>query len=621
MKFLRSLLFSSTLLCSCLLGANNHLSLSDIEPTIKQILSVHVLYNQLDEKLFARIIDNYFQEFDPLKLYLLQPEIDGYVKASPDFYQKALIQFQNKDYKLFEDMNRVIQKSIWRARQWNRELLNNSKKDPELSFKDLDPLQPRTKNIAQLQARWSIFWNSREASEKEGIKEWITSHEDEYLYRSLDGKRMSQEQIDQFFALHILKAVASSLDAHTAVFSPEEARNVREKLEQSYVGIGIWFENQGGRWVVKQLVQGSPAEKSGSLQPGDILISVGSFVAKADPHILEKIEGEEGQSLHLVFERAGKEIEVDLQFQAVSLDRHRLKYSSRPYKGGGIIGYIGMDSFYENSKEGGPSSHSDMLEAIRKLQAEEDLRGIILDLRANSGGFLEQAVKVAGLFIQTGVVAIAKYSDGSMSYFRDMDPSRVYNGPILVMTSRLSASASEIVAQALQDYGIALVMGDHATFGKGTLQAQTLLDEGTKAHYKVTVGRYYTVSGKSTQLHGVPIDFVVPGPYDQKAIGESYEPRPLLSDKIPPAYIDPLTDVKAEDRLWFIQHYLPVLQQPSMHWKPYIARLREASRYRVESYFKKRPYDQTQHRELYEFQIEEAHRIIEDMIEVASSRS
>ena len=155
-----------------------------------------------------------------------------------------------------------------------------------------------------------------------------------------------------------------------------------------------------------------------------------------------------------------------------------------------------------------------------KLKSQGNLRGLILDLRSNSGGFLSQAVKVAGLFISDGVIVISKYSNGEEKFYRDVDGKTVYDGPLVVLTSKATASAAEIVAQALQDYGVALVVGDEHTYGKGTIQTQTVTDNRSTSYFKVTVGKYYTVSGHTPQKEGVKADIVVPGRWSKEKIGE-----------------------------------------------------------------------------------------------------
>ena len=222
----------------------------------------------------------------------------------------------------------------------------------------------------------------------------------------------------------------------------------------------------------------------------------------------------------------------------------------------------------------------DVRKAIEALEKKGRLRGLILDLRENSGGFLSQAVKVAGLFISNGVIVISKYSNGDERFYRDVDGETAYNGPLVVLTSKATASAAEIVAQALQDYGVALIVGDEHTYGKGTIQSQTLTDDKSSSYFKVTVGKYYTVSGHTPQKEGVKSDIVVPGHWNREQIGESYLDS-LDADTIPPSYNDELQDVPSDERSWYLKYYVPTLQRRIPIWRNLLPTLKKNSEYRI----------------------------------------
>jgi carboxyl-terminal processing protease len=178
-------------------------------------------------------------------------------------------------------------------------------------------------------------------------------------------------------------------------------------------------------------------------------------------------------------------------------------------------------------------------------------------------------------------VVISKYGKGEVHYLRNIVAKSFYNGPLVVLTSKMSASASEIVAQALQDYGVALVVGDQRTFGKGSIQYQTVTDEKADMFFKVTVGRYYTASGKSTQIDGVIADIVVPSQYAPYRIGEMYLEYPLPQDHVEPAFVDPLTDLDEKTRKLFQMRYLPFTQRVVSFWKKMLPSLRQNSAARM----------------------------------------
>ena len=226
------------------------------------------------------------------------------------------------------------------------------------------------------------------------------------------------------------------------------------------------------------------------------------------------------------------------------LKETRYETNYEPF-GDGVIAYLRLYSFYQDPDS---SSSSDLAKEIKKLKDSHKIKGIILDLRYNSGGMLSQAVEVTGLFITKGIIVSIKDDAGNVQHLRELDGKTAWDGPLMVLINRASASASEIVAQTLQDYGRALVVGDDHSYGKGSFQTFTLSSAkngsvNPQGEYKVTRGRYYTVSGKSPQLHGVISDVLVPGPFSEMEIGEQYAKYPLEGDQIKENFNDDLSDI------------------------------------------------------------------------------
>src|SRR5690606_13302855 len=232
---------------------------------------------------------------------------------------------------------------------------------------------------------------------------------------------------------------------------------------------------------------------------------------------------------------------------------------------GGIIGKITLYSFYESAN--GESCEKDIKNAIRKFQEIGTLRGLILDLRENSGGFLSQAVKVSAIFLSNGVVVISKYGTGELHYLRNIVGRSFFNGPLVVLTSKMSASAAEIVAQALQDYGVGVIVGDARTFGKGSIQYQTVTDEKAELFFKIPLGKSYTACCRQTQSERVKADIVVTTYYAPCNIGERYLEYPLVADTVESAFVDPLNDLDASAKRLFQRKYLPYLQRVVSFWK------------------------------------------------------
>jgi carboxyl-terminal processing protease len=234
------------------------------------------------------------------------------------------------------------------------------------------------------------------------------------------------------------------------------------------------------------------------------------------------------------------------------------------------------------------SSATDLLEAINSLKQEYNLKGIILDLRTNAGGLLPQAVSVAGLFMSKGVVVSVKDNKGNVQKLRNIESNVAWDGPLIILTSRASASASEIVAQTLQEYGRAIVVGDAETYGKGTFQTFTLETShhgkvNPKGEYKVTRGRYYTVSGKSPQLVGVTADVLVPGIYSEAEFGEKYVKFPLETDAIEPSFNDDLNDIPEIHRRQVARLYKFNLQPVLTTYQPLLPKLKANAAIRIQA--------------------------------------
>ncbi len=260
------------------------------------------------------------------------------------------------------------------------------------------------------------------------------------------------------------------------------------------------------------------------------------------------------------------------------------RYESRvePY-GDGVIVYLRLYSFYQDPES---SSTADLTNELNKLKAKYDVKGVILDLRSNSGGMLTQAVGVAGMFITKGTVVSIKDETGKIQHLRQIDGKALWSGPLIVLTNRGSASASEIVSGTLQDYGRAIIVGDDHTYGKGSFQIFTLNSNSNgqvnpKGEYKVTGGRYYTVSGRTPQLDGVLADITVPGIYSETDIGEKFTKNALQPDSIHPNFDDLLDDIPIFQREEAKLLYKFDLQKKLDTYTPYLPLLKRNSETRI----------------------------------------
>ncbi len=411
---------------------------------------------------------------------------------------------------------------------------------------------------------------------------------------------------------------------------------MRTSLEKQFEGIGVVLREGIEGVEVADLIKGSPAQKCGHVQIGDFLIEIdGKSVASASyEEVLEELKGEGQKKVSLGLKRFDKEgheqiVRVELQREKILMEEERVTFTLEPF-GEGFIGKMVLPSFYESSDA--PSCEMDMREALRQMKQKGKLLGLVVDMRENLGGFLSQAVRVAGLFITSGVVVISKYAQDEIQYMRHVDPRLYYNGPLVLLTSKMSASASEIVAQALQDYGVAVVVGDERTYGKGTIQYQTVTDPSASSFFKVTVGRYYTVSGRSTQIEGVQADIVVPTIFAPYNIGERYLEYPLHNDHVSSVYNDPLSDVEGPTKMWFQKNYLPYLQKKESCWYKMLPTLKNNSAVRLKndpnftlflenSHKGGNPFDPENKWGIEDLQMIEAVSVVKDMVMIQSKTS
>ncbi len=597
--------FILLLLCFALFSyaAPQRLKKQDVRKTMQEMLAYHVDYKEFSSLIAKRSIKLYIEQFDMERNYLLASEARPFIDLKDNQLQSLIQKYQRDDLSEYAAANQVIQNGIMRARriraEVERELILSSE---SLVYPQGESYLDYARNEAELRTRirrqlvrllmmekkWNEIqqWTPKERQKVFALWEKrLSRYENPYLSIDSSGKNLSSEITDHYLSLHTLKAMAKSLDAHTSYFSPEEAFEMRASLEKQFEGVGIVLREGINGVVISDLIKGGPAEKCGKIAAGDLIVSIDGKSVEGAPYedILKGLQASGSNKVRVGLRRIasneeGQYYEVDLKREKIVMQDERLQYTFEPYADG-IIAKLMLPSFYESGDDS--SCEKDIRDALRALRKEGTIYGVVLDMRDNSGGFLNQAVKVAGLFVSSGVIVISKYSQGEVQYLRDIDGRSYYTGPLVILTSKASASAAEIVAQALQDYGVALVVGDERTYGKGTIQYQTVTDDQASTFFKVTVGRYYTVSGRSTQIEGVKADIHVPTFYSPYNIGEKYLEYPLKSDRIPSAYVDPLTDVDQRNRAWFQRNYVPTIQKKLSEWNQMLPSLKDNSAFRL----------------------------------------
>lgn len=581
-------------LCQSLFSDAFSLSQRDVRETMEKMFAYHVENRNFSALVVRRSFKVYIKQFDPDHLYILKGEAEPYLSIDDKRLSQIQSDFKRDRFPEYTNLNLVIQESIIKNRQIRQEqaakilaqetsIFNQSLPEEPYGYADTEKeLEERVyfrlmRDVKRSLRRGGVTDVSPEIIQKilNFREKKVTALEDAYLPQ---GKTLD----NHYLTLHMLKALAKSLDAHSGYYSPKEAYEIRAHLKKEFSGIGIVLREDFDGIYVADLVNGAPAHRSQKVDVGDTLIGLNnqSIEEKNFDEILEIMKGKSGSRLTLNLEKKeGKQIvAVEVIREKIVMNDDRLSLEVEPFADG-VIGKINMPGFYDNGQD--VSVEKDLREALRSLRSQGKIYGLVLDLRENSGGFLTQAIKVSAMFINGGIIVVSKYAEGEVSYARDVDGRHYYSGPCVVLTSKGSASAAEIVAGALQDHGVALVVGDERSYGKGSMQYQTLTDERAGAFFKVTVGRYYTASGRSPQVVGVKADILVPTLFHPYNIGERYLEYSISNDHLTDEVFHSLNKIKKgsfKERGAFTVPYLtPHLSQ----WRLMLSQLQESSQKRL----------------------------------------
>lgn len=564
---------------------------------LNEIMKAHASHKKLTPILIERTLNNYLEILDPTKSYLIESDIDTWLHPSEALLTQIQRDYNRNNFSEFEKIHQVMAQAIQRRHTWEKEIdFNNLPKhvNPE-EFKNMK----WTKDKKDLLTRVERI----RALQIEGSEKLAADQKDITLKRIEKRQTKFEEDIqakdpvhrEQFLLSNVLKATASSLDTHTAYFTPDEATQFMIHVQQRLFGIGAQLRDDLNGFSIIKIIDGGPAAENKDLKVKDRIIAVNDepVVGLDIIDAVELIRGEEGSPVKLTVIRdtvdadnlkKEEKLDISLKRGQVVLKETRYESAYEPFADG-VIAYLRLYSFYQDPDS---SSAEDLARELNKLKKDHRVKGVILDLRYNSGGLLSQAVEVTGLFITKGVVVSIKDDAGKVQHLRALEGHSEWTGPLTVLVNRASASASEIVAGTLQDYGRALIVGDDHTFGKGSFQTFTLNSTNQnnnvnpQGEYKVTRGRYYTVSGKTPQLTGVASDVVIPGPLSETEVGEKFAKFPLENDEIKPNYDDDLSDIPFYQRDKIKLLYKFDLQPRLLTYQPYLEQLQKNVAYRIE---------------------------------------
>lgn len=509
----------------------------------------HYRKQPINKELSEKIYEHYLSALDPSRIYFLQSDIDEFEtyrfkldsaiktgQLSPAF--KIFNRYQTRVIERLEKQISFIEKKITNINFKKDEFIevDRSKLSWEKSVEALDDVWRRRIKSAVLAMKL-------DGSSIEEAKETLVKRYKNQLKRTL------QARSEDAFSTY-MNSFTAVYDPHTTYFSPRSSENFNINMSLSLEGIGAVLQADNEFTKVVRLVPGGPAHKQGQLGTADRIVGVaqdedGEMIDVIGWRLDEVVDLIRGPKHSIVrLKVIPSESQTETKTEVIKITRDKVKLEEQAASSTTLdidrdgksnhIGVITIPTFYADFKamqEGDPNYKSttrDVIKLLSDLQQEKPLDGLVIDLRGNGGGSLDEANQLTGLFIDQGPTVQIRSASNRVEVLEDPDPELVYGGPLIVLVDRLSASASEIFAGAIQDYGRGLIMGS-PTFGKGTVQSVRPLNHG---QLKITQAKFYRISGASTQHKGVVPDVILPDTYDKAQVGEDALEHALKWDSI-----------------------------------------------------------------------------------------
>lgn len=525
----------------------------------------HYSPKKIDDQFSKEIFTEYLKRMDPSKRILLEKDINklrkyetriddevhggsiDFFKALDEIYKVRLVEAEDI-YKQVIEKPFTFDKDEAIELDWDKidfASSENEKKDRWRKYLKLQTLERYNDLLEQQEKNKSkadFVAKSNEALEKES-REKVKKAMDKYFDR-LKNKFDENER----FAM-LVNTITNQMDPHTDFFPPVEKRSFDERLSGRFFGIGALLMQEDDKIKIRSVSAGGPAWKSGEIQANDVILKVAQGAAEPEDitgfttdDAVKVIRGAEGSEVRLTIQKPdGTQKVVPIIRAELKLDEtfaRSVVINSGKYK----IGLIDLPAFYADfNRPQAARCSKDVAKEVEKLKAE-GVDGIILDIRDNGGGSLQEVVNMVGLFIKTGPVVQIRDRAGRPSQMGDNDPSVLYDGPLAVMVNERSASASEIFASAIQDYKRGVVVGSSSTYGKGTVQRAFPVGGGGNGSgagdlgaVHLTLQKYYRINGGATQLKGVESDVVLTGVYEAYKMREKDSPNALIWDEMPKA--------------------------------------------------------------------------------------
>ncbi|WNL45806.1 carboxy terminal-processing peptidase [Dyella sp. BiH032] len=544
----------------------------------------------LDDAMSAKIFKAYFDSLDSEKVFFTQADMAKFAPLKSQFDDAIWNQDLTGPFSVF---NLYIQRAVDRM-TFARELL---KKGIDLNTNESYTYDRKKSDWPKDQAELDTLWRQRTTNDWLRLK--LAGKSDDDIRKTLDKRyagyieRVRQLDGEDAFQT-FMNAYAESTDPHTDYLGPRAAENFDISMKLSLEGIGAVLQARDEYTAIREVVPAGPAAKSGKVHVGDRIVAIGQgtdgpmidVIGWRLDDVVNRIRGKKDTTVRLEILPAdagldGKHEVVTLVRQKVSIEEQAAKKKIIDIKDGNVsrkIGVIELPTFYSDfgARREGDKNFKSATRDVAKLLGElkqAGVEGVIMDLRNNGGGSLTEANELTGLFIDKGPVVQVRDARGQVDVQGDDDPGMAWSGPMAVLVNRGSASASEIFAAAIQDYGRGLIIGQ-PTFGKGTVQNLVDLDRFTSrakekpqlGELKMTIAEFFRINGGSTQLKGVTPDINFPKNGDEKDFGESTYDNALQWTQIAPAPdYKPVADLKAYLGQLQAKHDARVVKSPS--WK------------------------------------------------------
>ena len=521
----------------------------------------------LDDALSAKIMDRFIKSLDPDRVLFMQADIDTFMADST----KIDDAIKREDLKIpFSIFNTYGQRVAGRM-DYARNLLEQNF---DFSVQEVYALEREDAPWPQTEAESDDLWRKRVKGDWLRLK--LAGKTDAVIRDTLSKRyqnslerafKYKSEDVFQSF----MDAYTTSVDPHTDYFGARAAAEFDISMKLSLVGIGAVLQERDDYTTIRELVPGGPAQLSGKLMVGDRITGVGQgedgpikeVVGTRLDEVVQMIRGKEDSvvRLDILPADAGPDAShrvISLKRDKISLDKQAARKAILPVKDGEAtrkIGVITLPVFYEDfeARQKGDPEYRSASRDVAKLLGElkqEDVEGVVIDLRNNGGGSLSEAIELTGLFVGKGPVVQQRGADGRVEVGRDDLSKPAWTGPVSVLINRGSASASEIFAAAIQDYGRGVIVGE-PSFGKGTVQTVINLDKAARnskpkfGDLKVTIAQFFRVNGGTTQLRGVTPDISLPGLSDLKSFGEASFDNALPWTQIKPVSYAPSGNIAA----------------------------------------------------------------------------